>query len=95
MLTACGTSGALPPPADLPALNPVIEVRQEIVRECPAALDAPIQDQLEPEAGAVVEYNAAGGRWLAATIARGDAGWAVVADARADCPDPAPEKAAP
>lgn len=86
MLSACASSGARPSLTDAPAPSPVIETREVVVRECPAALSSPIQPQPMPEADAVVEYNTAGARWLAAMIAWAAAGWAVVADAADDCP---------
>lgn len=68
----------------------MIETREVVVRECPAALSSPVQAQPQPQADAVVEYNDAGGRWLAAVLAWAAAGWAVVTDAAADCPEATP-----
>jgi hypothetical protein len=62
-----------------------------VVRQCPAALASPVQARPAPGADAVVEYNAAGGRWLAEVIAWGAAGWATLNDARADCPEVEPD----
>lgn len=84
-LTACGTSGR-DQVLDGAAPDPVVEVRRETVTVCPAELFAPAPARPVPAADAVVQTNAAGGAWLAATIAHGEAGWVVVADARASCP---------
>lgn len=91
MLTACAGSQARPTLADVPAANPVIETREVVVRQCPAALASPRQAPPAPKADAVVEYNAAGGDWLAEVLAWGAAGWGVVADAAADCPEVEPD----
>ncbi len=91
MLTACAASGPKALPADAPAANPVIEVREVVVRECPAALATVPQAQPAPKPDAVVEYNTAGGQWLADVLAWAAAGWAVVRDAAADCPEVAPD----
>lgn len=91
MLNACGGSAARPPRADVPAPSPVVETREVVVRQCPAALASPVQRQPEPRADAVVEYNDAGARHLAELIAWGAAGWAALTDAKADCPEVEPD----
>lgn len=52
---------------------------------CPADLRRPLPDAPDPAPDALVRHNDAGGRWLDAKIARGDAAEAIVTDARAAC----------
>ena len=52
---------------------------------CPSDLRRPLPDAPDPAADAVVRHNEAGGRWLDAKIARGEAAERVVVDARAAC----------
>ncbi|MGH7027360.1 hypothetical protein [Brevundimonas sp.] len=87
MLTACATSADRIEPASVPA-DPVIETRREVVTTCPAELlNAPAQ-RPQPAADAVVEYNPAGGAWLAQLIAWGEGAVQALTDARAQCPKP-------
>lgn len=87
MLTACGTSAARTDPTPI-AADPVVEVRREVVVTCPAELLNAPTNRPQPAAGAVVEYNAAGGDWIARLIAWGEGAVQTVIDARDQCPQP-------
>lgn len=52
---------------------------------CPPDLRRPLPDAPPPAADAVIRHNEAGGRYLDAKIARGDAAEAIVRDARTAC----------
>lgn len=88
MLSACGGSAARIDPAPV-APDPVVEIRREMVIACPAELLNVPAARPQPEPGAVVEYNAAGGDWLARLIGWGEAAVQTVVDARAQCPETA------
>lgn len=80
-LTACAHDG--PPPAIAP--DPLIEQRETVRLVCPADLRRPLPAAPSPAPGAVIRHNAAGGAYLDAKIARGEAAEAIVTDARAAC----------
>lgn len=61
-------------------------MRRETVIVCPAEIHAALPEVPVPEADAVVETNASGRRWLAATLSRGDVIAGRIVDARAQCP---------
>lgn len=81
MLSACASAG--PPPAS--AANPVIERHETTRLVCPPDLRRPLPDAPPPSPDAVIRHNAAGGQYLDAKIARGEAAEAIVLDAREVC----------
>lgn len=92
MLSACASSGPIADAAPASEPNPVVEVRREVIIECPAELANPPQARPQPGPGAVLEYNGPGRDYLAALIGWGGALFDTLTDARAQCPEP--EKAA-
>ncbi len=91
-LSACNGSAA-DAPIVARAPDPVVEVRRETVIVCPAEIYAPLPAAPVPGADAVVETNAPGRRWLAATLSRGDVIAGRLVDARAQCPPEQGERA--
>lgn len=79
MLAACAHS-----PASRP--TPIVEQQTVFRTLCPAELKLPIPSAIEPEAGAVVEANDAGLRYLGAKQAREDLLAGRLADAAGQCP---------
>ena len=60
--------------------------REEVTRlVCPPDLRRPLPDAPSPAPDAVIRHNAAGGTYLDAKIARGEAAEAIVQDARKVC----------
>lgn len=86
MLTACNGSAGIERIAPGAAPNPVVEVRHEQVTVCPAELANAPAVRPQPGPGAVIDYNAGGRDWLAATIAWGESLFDTLTDARAQCP---------
>ena len=80
MLTACAHAG--PPAANA---DPVIETREITRLICPPDLRRPLPDAPAPAADAVIRHNEAGGVYLDAKIARGDAAEAIVRDSLKAC----------
>ena len=63
----------------------MIETRETTRLVCPADLRRPLPDAPDAAPDAVIRHNEAGGRYLDAKIARGEAAERVVVDARAAC----------
>lgn len=85
MLSACASAPA-PTAEAVSAPNPVIARTVEVRTVCPPELDRAIGALPQPEDGAVLTHNDAGGRYFDAIV-----GWAVATadlfnDARAACP---------
>lgn len=66
----------------------MVETREVVRTVCPPELDAPPAERPAPEPGAVVQYNPAGGRFLAALTAWAEGLARRLSDGRAEC-DPA------
>lgn len=81
MLSACAHGGASPASSN----EPIVETREVTRLICPPDLRRPLPDAPPAAAGAVIRHNDAGGRYLDAKIARGDAAEAIVRDSRAAC----------
>lgn len=80
-LSACANGG--PTPRQV-APDPVIETRETTRLVCPDELRRPLP-ALASADGVVITHNDAGGAYLDARIARGDAAEAIVTDAKAAC----------
>lgn len=83
MLSACATAGAAPTPS---VPDPIIEVRSQTRVVCPDDLFRALPSApAGPPAGAVIQHNDAGGDYLDARMARGQAAEQVVIDSQAAC----------
>lgn len=86
MLSACASSGKVPPAPPGPEADPVVEVRYETRTVCPAELRQPLPTRPPVPAGAVVEANAEGAAWLAEDLDVAASVRRLFEDAASACP---------